>query len=79
MRVTFTTTEPATLKAVLRYEFHGILHFELHYTKPGDAPQTIRIQKIASHQIYPNPQAGDAIVIHALMGMIHQITKAQSQ
>jgi hypothetical protein len=72
----FTTTEEATVQEVLRYEFHGILHFEIRYAKAGDPPGTVRSQRIASHQIYPNPVKGDAIVIHSLMGMIHQIEKA---
>lgn len=73
--MSFTTEERAVIQAVLRYEFHGILHFEIRYIKDGETG-TVRAERIASHVIYENPQAGDAIVIERLMGMIHKVRKA---
>lgn len=72
----FTNEERATLRVVLRYEFHGILYLELRYARDGDPPGTIRMQRVAGHQVYADPQPGDAIVLRSLMGMVHEVAKA---
>lgn len=72
----FTDEQSVILQNVLRYEFHGILHFELRYSAPGDPPGTIRSERVASHIVYDNPLAGDKIIIERLMGMIHKVKKA---
>lgn len=69
--------EGALLRAVLRYEFHGILHFELRYSEPGDPEGTVRVQRVAAHQVYADPKAGDRIRIEELMGLVHRVSKVE--
>jgi hypothetical protein len=71
--VTFTTERRAELVAVLRYEFHGILHFELRYVVEGDPSRAVHAQRVASHQVYADPLAGDRIVLELLLEMVHRV------
>ncbi|MBI3819800.1 MAG: hypothetical protein HY286_13980 [Planctomycetes bacterium] len=78
------STESATLQNVLRYEFHGILYFELHYIRAGaataagaanSADACVWTERVAAHIVYEHPKAGDRVEIERLMGMIHAVRR----
>lgn len=74
--MSFTTSDTAILQNVLRYEFHGILYFELRYVLDADAKREVRLERVASHIVYENPLPGDRIVLERLMGHIHKVARA---
>lgn len=63
------------LAAVLRYEFHGILHFELHLELDGRESMPPSVIRVAAHQVYSDPQVGDRVVVRFLMGLVHGVER----
>jgi hypothetical protein len=64
----------ATLQAVMPYELHGTPYFQIVFVPEGEQrPQQARL----SHDmVYTNPQAGDAVEVHAILGIVDRIRKA---
>lgn len=61
----------ATLQAVMPYELHGTRYYQLVFVPEGQQrPQQARL----SHDmVYPDPQAGDTVDVHAILGIVDRM------
>lgn len=61
----------ATLQAVMPYELHGTQYYQLVFVPDGQQrPQQARL----SHDmVYPDPQAGDTVDVHAILGIVDRM------
>ncbi|MEI6136642.1 MAG: hypothetical protein WCQ48_04410 [Chloroflexota bacterium] len=65
----------AVLQAVQPYELHGVLYYQLQYVGPDGRPQRARI----SHDMgYKNPQPGDEVEVHAILGIVDRVTRVEA-
>jgi len=62
----------AVLHAVQPYELHGVLYYQLQYVGADGRPQQARL----SHDMaYKDPQPGDTVEVHAILGIVDQVTR----
>jgi hypothetical protein len=68
-------TMEAVIQAVQPYELHGTLYYALRYVVPGeDLPREARL----SHDMaYPEPQTGDVVDVHSILGIVDRVTKIE--
>jgi hypothetical protein len=66
----------ATLQAAMPYDLHGVRHYQVIFLPEGaDQPRQARL----SHDmLYPDPQPGDTVEVHALLGIVDRITRLES-
>jgi hypothetical protein len=67
----------AHLQAVMPYELHGTPYYQLVLVPDGEQrPQQARL----SHDmIYPDPRPGDAVEVHAILGIIDRVERAPAE
>lgn len=63
----------AMLQAVQPYELHGTRYYALRYVVDGDAQP--REARISHDMAYADPQPGDRVDIHAILGIVDRVTK----
>lgn len=63
----------AVIQAVQPYELHGTLYYALRYLVEGQAQP--REARISHDMAYLNPQPGDHVDVHALLGIVDRVTK----
>lgn len=63
----------ATIQAVQPYDLHGVLYYHLRYVIDGEhEPHDARL----SHDMaYTDPQPGDRVEVHSLLGITDQIRR----
>lgn len=66
----------ATLQAAMPYDLHGVRHYQVIFLpEGGNQPRQARL----SHDmLYPDPQPGDTVEVHALLGIVDRITRVES-
>jgi hypothetical protein len=64
----------AILAAVQPYEIHGTRFYRITYAAK-DEPDRIVEGRVAAEGIYRDPQAGDRVSIHTLLGIIDEVKK----
>lgn len=65
----------ATIHAVQPYELHGTLYFALRYVVEGE--QQLREARLSHDMAYPEPQAGDRVDVHSILGIVDRVTKIE--
>lgn len=65
----------ATLRAVMPYDLHGLRHYQLVFVPEsgGEARQA----RLSHDMVYADPRPGDAIEVHALLGIVDRVTLAE--
>ncbi len=66
----------AVLRRVNPYLLHGEQYYEIFYTYANE-PDTLRQSRIAHNYIYPDPQAGDEVLIEAVLNVIMEVKKKE--
>ena len=65
----------AVLQAVQPYELHGVRYYQFQYVGEDGQPQQARL----SHDMtYSDPQPGDAVEIHAILGIVDRVTRVEA-
>ena len=65
----------ATLQVVQPYELHGVRYYPFQYVGSDGRPQQTRL----SHDMaYPDPQPGDEVEIHAILGIVDGMTRVEA-
>lgn len=64
--------QEAVLKGVRTFEIHGQTYYDIQYEMVGGERGTARLPR---EVIYPDPKAGDEVVLHFLMSMVTQVEK----
>jgi hypothetical protein len=63
----------ATIQAAQPFELHGTRYYAIRYVVDGE--QQLREARLSHDMAYPDPQAGDRIEVHALLGIVDRVTK----
>ena len=65
----------ATIQAVQAYDLHGVLYYRLRYVIDGE--QQPRDARLSHDMAYAEPQPGDRVEVHALLGIADQIRRIE--
>lgn len=67
----------AKLQAVMPYELHGTRYYQIVFVPDGEQrPQQARL----SHDmVYPDPSPGDAVDVHAILGIVDRIRRVETE
>jgi hypothetical protein len=63
----------ATLHAVQPFELHGVPYVRLLYVADGEAQP--REARLSHDMAYPDPQPGDRIDVHAILGIVDRVSR----
>ena len=63
----------ATIQAVQPYDLHGVPYYHLRYVIDGE--QQPRDARLSYDMAYADPQPGDRVEVHALLGIADQIRR----
>ena len=66
----FKQTTRATLKSVNPISIHGQRYYDILFVIEEDEEQLQRKSRAPYEEVYPNPQPGDKVEIHSLLGTI---------
>jgi hypothetical protein len=66
----------AVIHAVQPYDLHGVRYYAIRYAYANE-PDTLREARLAHDSIYPDPKAGDQILVEAILNVVTDITKAE--
>lgn len=65
----------AKLVNVREVDIHGAKFFDLSFALDA-APDQLKTSRIGQESVYANPQPGDAIMVHLVMGQATRVDKA---
>ncbi len=65
----------ATIQAVQPYQLHGVLYYQLRYVVDGQ--QQPRDARLSHDMAYADPQPGDRVEVHALLGIVDRIRRLE--
>jgi hypothetical protein len=68
--------QPGTHCAGECRRYHGALFFDITYALES-APQQARTSRIGTESVYENPQTGDAVTLHLVMGQLTKVEKRE--
>jgi hypothetical protein len=63
----------ATVQAAQPYELHGIRYYQIRYVVDGE--QQLREARLSHDMAYADPQAGDRVEVHTLLGIVDRVTR----
>lgn len=63
----------ALIHAVQPYDLHGTRYYALRYQVEGE--QHLREARISHDMAYVDPQPGDHVDVHAILGIVDRMTK----
>jgi len=66
--------QAGTLLEVQQIDIHGALFFDVTFALDS-APQRRSVSRLGVESVYENPQNGDAVTLHLLMGQVTKIEK----
>ncbi len=66
--------QPGTLLDVRLVDIHGAQFFDLSFVLDA-APEQPRTSRIGRESVYPDPQPGDAVMLHLVLGQITRVEK----
>jgi hypothetical protein len=69
--------QAGTLLDVREVDIHGALFYDVTFALDS-APLRASTSRIGRESVYENPQSGDAVTLHLLMGQITGIEKRAS-
>lgn len=64
-----------TIQAVQPYELHGTLYYRLSYILDGE--EQVRDARLSHDMAYLDPQPGDRVDVHALLGIVDGVRRLQ--
>jgi hypothetical protein len=67
---------PGHIVQVNAVDIHGALFFDITYALES-APQQARTSRIGTESVYENPQTGDAVTLHLVMGQLTKVEKRE--
>jgi hypothetical protein len=65
----------AVLQAVQPYELHGVRYYQLQYVPDDGQP---RLARLSHDMAYPDPQPGDEVEVHAILGIVDRVTRVEA-
>jgi hypothetical protein len=68
--------QPGHIVQVNAVDIHGALFYDITFALDR-APQQARTSRIGIESVYGNPQAGDAVTLHLVMGQLTKVEKPE--
>ncbi len=69
-------TRRAIIKRIQPISIHGQVSLDILWTDPDDPEEELRHARVGDEAVPKNLAPGDQVVLHYLMGMVTQVTKA---
>jgi len=66
----------ATLQAVQPFELHGVRYYQFQYAGSDGQP---RMARLSHDMAYPDPQPGDEVEVHAILGIVDRLTRVEGE
>ena len=73
----FKQTTLATLKSVNPVSIHGQRYYDILFVIEEDEEELQRKSRAPYEEVYENPQPGDRVKIHSLLGTITSIERVE--
>ena len=73
----FKQSTHAILKSVNPISIHGQRYYDILFVIPDDEEQLQRKSRAPYEEVYENPQPGDEVIIHSLLGTITGIERVE--
>lgn len=58
------------------FELHGTPYYALRYRFDDDTPNSVREARLSAEMAYDAPQAGDRVMIDAVLGVVDRVRRA---
>jgi hypothetical protein len=68
-------TRAAVIKRIQPISIHGQVSLDLFWTDPDDPEEEIRHARVGTEAAPRDLEAGDAVTLHYLMGMVTKVTR----
>jgi hypothetical protein len=65
----------ATIRAVMPYELHGTPYYQIVFVP--DEEIRPRQARLSHEMVYADPQPGDRVEVHAILGIVDRIIRAE--
>ena len=65
----------ATLHAVQPFELHGVRYYQFQYQ---GADGRLLQARLSADMAYPDPQPGDEVEVHAILGVVDGLTRVEA-
>jgi hypothetical protein len=66
--------QPGRLLLVVGVDIHGALFYDLNFVLDA-TPNRVLKSRIGRESVYENPQAGDLVSLHLVMGQVTRVEK----
>ena len=66
----------AKILGVQPYDLHGTRYYRLIFVPEGQ--EQPREARLSHDMVYPDPQPGDTVEVHALLGVVDGVTKVEA-
>jgi hypothetical protein len=67
--------QPGTIAHLQLVDIHGARFYDLSYALDA-APNRVLTSRIGTESVYENPQIGDKVKLHLVMGQLTKVEKA---
>jgi hypothetical protein len=68
--------QPGVIVDLRPYELHGTPYFMVLFRLDSD-PDTAREARLSFDMIYPEPRAGDHVLVEQVLGVVDKMSKAE--
>ena len=67
---------PAVVRKIQPVSIHGQISLDVYYVEPDDANGQVRIARLGEESVPRGLEAGDAVELHFVVGVVTHITKS---
>jgi hypothetical protein len=68
-------SKPAIVRKIQPVSIHGQVSLDVYYIDPEDEQGQVRIARVAEESVPRGLEAGDAVELHYVVGVVTHITK----
>jgi hypothetical protein len=68
-------SKPAIVRKIQPVSIHGQVSLDVHYVEPDDSQGQVRIARVGQESVPRDLEAGDAVDLHYVVGVVTHITK----
>ena len=68
-------SKPAIVRKIQPVSIHGQVSLDVYYNDPDDEQGQVRVARVAQESVPRDLEAGDAVELHYVVGVVTHITK----
>ena len=69
--------QPGKIVELREVDIHGARFYDVAYAL-NDSPQRVHVSRVGVESVYENPQTGDAVSLHLVMGQLTKVEKHEN-